>query len=452
VEVRQQSTVTQFDRQIPNPEAVLVTRVRDATIASSSPERAIQLAALLNPGQYFTDPEYNLRIEVVGRVGTNPLAYRIRVQWNQPVPDPAPPGTAKFDLWITPWDTNYWETIDIWVDSLRNDRGTFEFHEPGNPTSPIRNGDRPWVGHRNTIIARVRNSGPNAISNVAVAFYENYPPGVGDNGEWRLIRTVTVPSIAPGAATLVQCPDWVPTGDGHTCLMARIEPFSQGSSDREGNYDNNAAQENIATFDSAGGSSHQPVVLKAQVRNPFSVWRRVDMYVRGLPRGWHASVEPAWAWLPPYGTKPLTAVLSTDKGTRAEEGETEALAEAKSEGWTDFADRYMPIGGILAAVKATTHVDCTANIDVGSEGELYVAGYLDPPLANVPITVEVVGPTGEDEQFFLTTGADGCYDLNQLPGGSPQLGGRGTYSVQVFVTAGGEAAETETDVKHVAVK
>ena len=67
-------------------------------------------------------------------------------------------------------------------------------------------------------------------------------------------------------------------------------------------------------------------------------------------------------------------------------------------------------------------------------------GCLTPPLAAVPITVEVTDEGGRSRLFHTVTDADGCYDLKrervQLPPGK--------HRVQVFVTAGGDAAESVT--------
>jgi hypothetical protein len=64
------------------------------------------------------------------------------------------------------------------------------------------------------------------------------------------------------------------------------------------------------------------------------------------------------------------------------------------EGWTDFYDhRSLPIGGILAAVKATRPVECHSAVDVAGD-PLLVNGCLDPPLTGVPITIEVTDAKG----------------------------------------------------------
>jgi hypothetical protein len=456
VEVRQQPGGYIFDGQIPttNPEqgAVLVTRGTDASTLSNTRDRRIEVFDILdNAGDVVVDAARRLKIELVSKLQDNPLVYRVRVEWNQP--DPSDPA-GKFDLSITEWSTQTWESIDIWVDSPRNQLGTFEYHQPGKPTQPVLNGDRPWINHVNKIIARVRNTGGAAVADVFVSFYVTSPPGIGDNGNWATLGTRHLPTLGaadpstPGSGTAVVDFDWVPASDKHTCLRVEILPKPG-----EIGPDNNLAQENVAVFDSAGGSSHQPVLLEAEVRSPFVVWRRVDTLVRDLPPGWHCAVDHAWLWLPPKGTKPVSALIWTDIGTPAADRypRIPTQAHVRVEGWTDFYEHcYLPIGGILAAVKATRHVVCQSTADV--EGDrLLLNGCLTPPLAGVPITIEVTDAAGQSDHIYLATRKDGCFNVDDAVGGAPRLPA-GTYTVQVFVTAGGDAAETECEAVTVRVR
>jgi hypothetical protein len=445
VEVRQRPGAVIFDQQIPTPPnpdggVVLVTRATEGTTISNTRERPIMLFDTIDVGQRVVDAARRLTIEVVSKLQTNPLAYRVRVEWNQP--DPTDPN-GKFDLSLTPWNEK-WETVDIWVDSPRNGIGTFEFHEQGKPTKPVLNGDRPWVNRVNKINARIRNTGGAAVSDVYVTFYVNSPPGIGDNGSWGTLGTRHLPTVPardpaiPDSGSVTVDFDWTPVSDKHTCIKVAVLP-------KPGEIEtgNNSAQENVAHFDSAGSSSHQPVLLEAEVRSPFVVWRRVDMVVRGLPAGWHCAVDHAWLWLPPQGTKAVSAVIWTDLGTPAADRHPKIprRAEARVEGWTDFDHRYLPIGGILAVVNANRRVHCDAAVDMERD-QLLVNGCLSPPLDHVPITIEITDSTGRREHIVLATDKNGCYDTRQMAGGAPSLK-PGTYTIQVFVTAGGEAAETE---------
>ena len=184
VEVRQRPAGLVFDQQRPPfpggaSGVVLVTRVFEGTSISNTRERPIEVFEILTAGQQAVDAARNLIIRHDGVAQDQPQIARVRVQWNQPVPgDP----NGQFDMSITPWDTTTWETVDVWVDSPRNNSvGTviYENHQPGQPGQPILNGDRPWVHHPNKIFARIRNTGPVAVPDVYVTCYVTSPRASG---------------------------------------------------------------------------------------------------------------------------------------------------------------------------------------------------------------------------------------------------------------------------------
>ena len=352
------------------------------------------------------------------------------MRWNQPIAGD-PNGT--FDLAITPWSTETWESVDIAVDSKRNGEGVFEFSEPGKPGVPILNGDHPWINHQNKIIAKVRNTGPGDVPEVYVSCYVTSPPGIGDNGNWALLETKLITNFKGNTAQDIPF-DWTPKAGGHTCIKIAILPM-QG----EINTDNNSAQENVAVFDSAAASSHQPVVLSAEVRSPFSVLRKVDLAVRGLPLGWHAVVEHDWVWLEGKAAYPVRAVIWTDRDSSApQDTRIPAIAFPRVEGWTDFDHRYIPIGGILAPVRAVKRVAIhTAFAD--RHGAYVVLGNLVPPVPDVPLAIEVTHESGAVTLFHAQTDGLGNYSQSIGVYGTVKLG---RYSVQVHTAAGGGAAET----------
>ena len=443
VEVRQKPGTVIFDSQIPVGAGasgrVLVTRVDEQQSISNTFEQPTMLFGVLHTGDSVVDAARLLRIEAGAVIQANPLTYKIIVHWNE-LPNENPDG--KYDLRIEPWSTDTWQTPDIWVNSTRNDKGgapIFEWHEPGDETRPILNGDKPWVKRPNTIFARVTNSGGEEAKNVFVTCYVNSPPGIGDNGSWDTLKTETIASIPAASAHVVQF-EWKPALDKHTCISVAIYP-QQG----ERTPKNNRAQENVANFDSAGSSSHEPAVLEAVVRSPFSVWRRVELRVRGLPGGWHAVVDKAWVWLPPKGTAPVTAVIWTDlHSPRARHELIPPVAHARVEGWTDYAEHlYLPIGGILAAVKANARTRIVFEVRV-TPSRLFVLAWLQPPAAGVPGVVEITDAAGASQYLPLTSNASGelMTDLRIAPG---------RYDVQVFTSSTLAAAEAESERRHVEV-
>lgn len=464
VEVRQRPIGLIFDQNINvtnvDQTLVVVTRVTEGTSISNTFERPIMLFGALDVGQEVVDAARGLTIHVDQLVQNRPAVYRVRVTWNQPVVgDPS----GQFDVTITPWTTDYWETIDVWVDSPRNNSGAtiiYENHEPGDTSKPIRNGDRPWVHRVNQIYARIRNTGPMDVSDVYVTFYVNSPPGIGDNGDWATLETKLVPFLPgrdpaiPGSGEVIVSSNWRPSLDKHTCLKVAMLPRTG-----EINVENNFAQENVGSFDSAGGSSHDPVELETSVRSPFTIWRKVDAVVRGLPPGWHAVVNHAWVWTAPKGTHELQVVMWTDLNApydftpayirRKHEKDWEIPAHAliRIEGWTTFDHRYLPIGGFLADVKANRKVDIEYEAEV-SDGRILVSGCLKPPVPGVQITVELIDQRGKPAYFYTVTDERGCFDLAQKNDAQfPE----GRYDVQVFTAAGGDAAETASEARAVVV-
>ena len=461
VEVRQRPSFLGnpviFDSTIPVPVdaahswqgGVIVTKVLDNNNHANMRERFITLLdeRVLDVDDEVVDAARRLRITIEERTNDWPLTYRVRLEWNQPVGEDH---DGRFDLHITPWNTDNWETVDIWVDSPRNNPGAaavYEFHQedPEDETIPRRNGDRPWVRHANTIYARVRNSGMHPAENMFVSFYTNSPPGIGDNGSWVLRETKPVDRLAADDDAIVST-TWIPRVDEHTCLKVEI-----ASQIGEVSVGNNLAQENVFVFDSSGASSHQPVEFDTVVRNPYPRWRLVHLQVRGLPPGWLAVVDHGWVWVPPHGEKPLRVVIWTIKGT-TEEGTAQRVppvAEVRVEGWTTQMHRMLPIGGLLVIVKANRKVQIDWDISAPSSGmPLLITGCLEPPLADVPITIEVTDPQGKTHLLHTRTDGQGCFRTYRVLGREPYIPQQnGNYKVQVFVTAGGDAAEAESEVK-----
>jgi hypothetical protein len=163
-----------FDPSIPldasNPAGrggVIITKAVENNNQSNNNERSVQLVPphrMLQVGDVFTDPARTIRISVTQRTQTRPAVYQVRVEWGHlPSADP----NGQFDLRITPWGAPPYETVDIWANSIKNDETSppkivYQNHDPADETKPIGNGDSPWVGHPNTLFARIRNEGAGA--------------------------------------------------------------------------------------------------------------------------------------------------------------------------------------------------------------------------------------------------------------------------------------------------
>lgn len=431
-----------FDQNLPleteDPGRVVVTRLNHKNSPANTFERDLQLVDVLAEGGVFVDPARNLTVTVEARTADNPLAYRVRVQWNTPVEGDL---NGTFDLAITPWNRLTWETPDIWVDSPRNNRGDksiYEFHVPGQETMPAFNGDRPWVKRPNKIYARIRNTGPQAADEAYVSCYITQPPGIGDNGTWQLIETKRITRIEGYSEQIVDF-DWTPAVAGHTCISIAIQPRIG-----EINTNNNRAQENVAAFDSGSASSHQPIVLEAEVRSPYEIWKKVDLLVFDLPEGWHAVVDQSWVWLGPKAAKPMRAVIWSDLNTPgAERREIPPFAMPRVEGWTDRFDGYQPIGGILAPVRAAKKVEMILRTGAG-RGYVSVSGSLVPPILDVGMTLEAMSASGELHYGYGRTDTSGSFLLRI--GSVNEAMKQGVYSLRVFTQGGGGAVEAESDL------
>jgi len=202
----------------------------------------------------------------------------------------------------------------------------------------------------------------------------------------------------------------------------------------------------VARFDSPGSSSHLPVILEAEVRSPFSEWRRVDLRVQGLPFGWHAVVDKAWVWVGPKGSVPVTAVIWTDADSpRAQSRDIVRLAFPRVEGWTDFDHRYLPIGGILAPIKANRRTTLARFEAFPVDGGLRAVGVLIPAGAAVPIVIEIADAVNYVRRVSTITDASGQF---QVIVGLPP----GRYLVQAFSASTLESAEAESPIRAVDVK
>ncbi|GAB3809512.1 IPT/TIG domain-containing protein [Spirosoma humi] len=311
VEVRQQpgATAQVFDTQIPvgaspNQGGVVVTRVLTDTVNNNQQTRFITLAhdpVVLTQGQQAVDPLRALTISVLNdNIQARPQICRVRIAWAQVIgDDPA----GRFDLRITPWNSDF-ETPDIWID--RPPMGTFTnlSDSEGRPTG---SGDKPLVGTINRFISRIHNDGVDPATNALVTFYSITPPGVGDNGSWTPLKTVSVATVAAGgffdAAT-----NWVPLVGEHTCLKVSL---SQQLGEITGG--NNQAQENIFDFDMPSSSPVEPVVLPVAIRNPSPRRERIHLMPslvgRQVKDSFLVALPHQWVWVDGNSERILNLVV-----------------------------------------------------------------------------------------------------------------------------------------------
>jgi IPT/TIG domain len=451
-----------FDPSIPldrsNPSwkgGVIIYKAVENNNQSNNNERPVSLlppARMLQVGDSFEDPARTIRITVTQRLADRPATYRVLVEWGHlPAADP----NGQFDLRIAPWVPPPWESPDIWVNSPKNDqtvplRVIYKNHEAGDETKPIGNGDPPWVGHDNTLFARVTNQGVvNTPEPVKVTFYVNTPPGIGDNGSWAPFDTVNVGTLAAGETRLVEAGrKWRPAKGEHTC--AKVEITRQMG---EVTFDNNQAQENFGEFETGAASPYAPVELDFLARNPYDAPAVMDLQARNVPEKWFVAFDHGSVWLPPRAEKKVYAVIWTDRRPDwSDPDRSPRKPLINLEGWMDrWGDQVFAVGGITAFMQAVRIVDVTLDPrgETNAEKPFVLAVRVTPNTTKpVPISVHIVDPDGNLTVERTTTDSSGqtVYRTQYV---APRAG---RYAIQALVLGGSLASEAESEIRRVLVR
>jgi len=441
IEVRQRpGTTTQvFDDNIPigtapNQGGVVVTKVLMDTMNNNQQTRFITLlhdSVVLKSGDSASDPARALTISVLNdNVVARPLVCRVRVAWAQGIADD-PDGA--FDLNIEPWNGNY-ETPDIWID--RPPVGTFDnpSDSEGRPTG---NGDKPQPMAVNKFTARINNQGTVDATNVKVTFYTVTPPGVGDNGNWTPLKTVTAAAIAKNGHQDLSV-DWVPVVGAHTCLKVFI---SQQMGEITGG--NNWAQENVFDF-TAPASVPEPQILKVAVRNPRREKSLIYISLQNVPSGYIVQFPHQWLILDGSAERTMEMVVipkldysiyeNSEKYSNKQEQRTKRQADVRVAGFVPreykneltagqiVGSRMFHIGGILAKVRPKLH----SGIELSEDREykqdnpfLGVIGKIAPARSGEKISAFLTAPDGSQWVLEVTSDATGTvravFDLTTKP-------------------------------------
>jgi hypothetical protein len=312
----------------------------------------------------------------------------------------------------------------------------------------------------NHFVSRVHVSGAMGASNVKVTQYAVSPPGVGDNGNWAPIATTTVASIAANSFSDVTC-NWVPVVGKHTCLKTYASAQLGEISGQD-----NAAQENVSDFVSAGGSPCEPVLVRTAVRNPVDERRAVQVTLTGVPQGWMAQLPHAWVWLDGLGERELDVAIwpvadlaayqvgdpdrDPDRDKDRRHKEYVGTAPVRVRGTVDrsydvstmpsgeaAASRFYPVGGVFYRVHVRHRAQVA--IEVGRDDEqgklgYAVYGWVRPALGDQRVVVDVSEPGGRDvETLVALTEPDGSFRVGFDLAEAFDTYGGGTYVVQAFV-------------------
>jgi hypothetical protein len=252
--------------------------------------------AAFEVGDHFEDGGRGVAIDVLQNLATG---YRVRVTNTDP-------STMRPDPRITPWTTDAWESIDIWIDSPINDYGQF--------MSPDGNRDVPGVRSStsdpeivNRVYYRISNDGLSTAQNLMVNI-SYAAPGIGQTS-WTLIGTKPVGAIPPGQSvtgfTNWIVPDGFANGEPHACV--KVEILADPS---DLNTSNNLAQENIFQFETVRNSPWHPRGRSLTVTNPSNAHHaRVLLHISGLPAGWAVRLRPSSFALAPGKSQVVDFVL-----------------------------------------------------------------------------------------------------------------------------------------------
>jgi hypothetical protein len=175
------------------------------------------------------------------------------------------------------------ELWDVWGKDTAADNGDEPSSNPVTWASPdirVRTGpgavdgptQNPQAGQQSSIFVTVRNRGGAPAANVAVKVYRaKAATGIGWPGDWTLMTTVPVASLAPGSVVLGPI-FWNPPTAGHYCLLVRMvvpgDPIGSEVTFIDTNTRNNnniiQANQNVVS-----GLGPKPKVVSVLIRNPL---------------------------------------------------------------------------------------------------------------------------------------------------------------------------------------
>lgn len=367
--------------------------------------------AALHVGDALADIDgTHLSVEVLAATGSE--AYRVHIVYDPP--------EDEVDVWIHARDEN-WQSQDIWVDA------------PPFEADLVDHGDKPKPGSPNHLYARVFNHGPGTAHNVRIDFWLSDPyhgidgggvdPDTGGNVAFNKHYFAVVDDLPPTDAGVPVSVDWtpeaVPEGQSypHACVKVKIAQVFNDTNDQ-----NQASQENIHEYDTAGGSPYAPVVNPFVVVNPYDHPILVYLRADNVPAGWQTEIVPKKAFLAVGGS--VNAQITIQPPEDYLPCSTEFVTVSA---WYPSGDTLIQLGGTAAQVNLKKRVVLDFQTSVGpcreKKAVLYAhvqetsdcqvittRGCTNPPLPNEHITLEYTGPDGNPIYHEVTTDANGCFE------------------------------------------
>ncbi len=248
--------------------------------------------------------QQDLKVEVVSTAGDSAV---VRVSYG---------ANGKPEPGIRPSDGGpTWQSPDI---EVRNDRATAD---------PGRYFNMPWLGHDNTIVAKVKNNGDLMATGVVVDFFvTEYTSGDGP----MIPLGSDTRDVAAGATVEFSAAWNPPATDGrHYCVIVRIrlyqDPGNLAVVDQ--NIYNNEARSNYTRFVSASASPSSRVGAEVLLANPFADSTHVHADVKKTHPQHRVFVDHQWLRVEGHGRKPIRvwdeALWGTPEWDLVSEGEKE---------------------------------------------------------------------------------------------------------------------------------
>jgi M6 family metalloprotease-like protein len=303
VEYRKGQNSEISDRQLPNDSAVLVTEVISEGYSTpisrpcilKIPNDADGDGPVLTNGLDFkatdnSDPTYptDFRISVSGIDGTK---ADVRIQYGvNSRPDPS----------IRPWPASpdrQYQSPDIEVKNARNAADPAWFNVP-------------WVGHQNTIVAKIKNSGNLDAPEVKANFFvKDYT--IGGAPEFPLESDQ---HDVNALATVDFSSEWFPPADGHYCVIVRIPLYQLPANPAvvEMTELNNMAQSNYDRFISATGSPASREITTVTVGNPYPRTTRIFIIPHQTNPLYRTYIEHTTLTLEPGATRKVKLMFEHD--------------------------------------------------------------------------------------------------------------------------------------------
>jgi hypothetical protein len=242
----------------------------------------------LSAGQRFqqTDPltPTELRVDVDSADSSEAV---LSIDYDTYRPDPS----------IRPWPSFFgrWQSPDIEVFNEKNKPGTEGADEWRNV---------PWAGHKNDIVATVRNNGIEDAPGVQVTYFA-YQFNANSGQELPPTRLGTVTKDVPaGGEVDVRLDGWIPPSERHHCIVAKIERYQLPSSSvTEQTETNNLARSNYSKYWSESSSPARRRVSTIAVANPYDKEAVIGLTVHQSHRDFRTYLEMRWVRLDPGETK-----------------------------------------------------------------------------------------------------------------------------------------------------